>query len=73
LQCFCSSLSKACWASTNVVNTSSSCCISLRIWDRLFVSFFRTLISLFFSLWYHLSFWILLFFCHNTSSEYLKS
>jgi len=44
---------------------SSSCYISLRIRHRLLVSFLRTLISLFLSLWYHLSFWIL-FFCHNT-------
>jgi hypothetical protein len=36
-------------------------------------SFFRTLISLFLSIWYHISFWILLFFCHNTSSKYMKS
>jgi len=57
---------------TNAVNTSSSCCISPRICHRLLVSFFRILISLFLSLWYHLSFWILLFFCHNILSEYMK-
>jgi hypothetical protein len=36
-------------------------------------SFFRTLISLFLALWYHLSFWICIFFCYNTSSKYMKS
>jgi hypothetical protein len=44
-----SSLFEACWALTVVVNTPSSCFISPRIRD----SFFRTLISLFLSLWYH--------------------
>ena len=55
---FFSSFSKACWALNAVVNTSSSCFISPRIRDRLLDSFFRTLISLFLYLWYHLSFWI---------------
>jgi len=73
LQHFFSSLSEACWALTVVVNTSSSCFISPRIRDTLLDYFFRILISLFLSLWYHLFFWILLFFCHNTSSKYMKS
>ena len=73
LQRIFSSLFEACWALTVAVNTSNSCFISPRIRDRLLDSFFRTLISLFLSLWYHLSFWILIFFCHNTSSKYMKS
>jgi len=55
------------------VNTSSSCFMSPRIRDRLLDSFFRILISLFLSFWYHLLFWILILFCHNTSSKYMKS
>jgi len=68
LQHFVSSFSEAWWALTAAVYTSSSCFISPRIRDRLLDSNFRTLISLFLSLWYHLSFWILLFLCHNPSS-----
>jgi hypothetical protein len=41
-------LSEACWALTNVVNTSSSYCISPRIRDRLLVSFLEH-ITLYFS------------------------
>ena len=73
LQCIFSSRSDACWALTVAMNTSSSCFISPIIRDRLLDSFFRTLISLFLSIWYHLSLWILFFFCHNTSSKYMKS
>jgi len=53
---FFSSLSEACWVMIAAVNTSTSWFISPRIWDRLLDSFFRTLISLFLSLWYHISF-----------------